>query len=238
MRQDSPEHLANNFLDNNEDTVITAHTEVKYMESIVFLGIQGSGKGTQAKILSKALNYQHVNIGDLLRRQIAEQTEIGNKIKAVIARGDLVSDEMVFRLIRDSISDEFCGIVFDGFPRTMVQAEYLIENFAVRHVIYLRLDETEALSRMISRRNCPNCHTDYNLISKPPRIKGICDRCQTALVQRADDTEAAIEQRFKEFYSQTYALVEFFRNKGLLREVAASGAVDTIASDVREAIKA
>ena len=238
MRQDSPEQPANNFLDNNEDTVITAHTEVKYMESIVFLGIQGSGKGTQAKILSKALNYQHVNIGDLLRRQIAEQTELGSKIKAVIARGDLVSDELVFRLIRDSISDKFCGIVFDGFPRTMIQAEYLIINYSVRHVIFLKLDDAEALARMCSRRNCPSCHTDYNLISKPPLKEGICDHCGTELIRRADDTEDAIQQRFKEFYNQTFGLASFFRERGLLREVSASGAVERIAADIMEAIQA
>lgn len=206
------------------------------MESIVFLGIQGSGKGTQAKLLSKELNYQHVNIGDLFRYHISEQTELGKKVKAVIARGDLVSDDLVFELIRGSIDSVYKGIVFDGFPRTMVQAEYLSDHYDVRHVIYLRLEEDIALARMTSRRNCPACKADYNLISKPPQTEGICDICGTRLVQRADDTKEAIEQRFKEFYSQTWGLVKYFSDRGLLREVSASGSVETIWSEIKSAL--
>ncbi len=207
------------------------------MESIVFLGIQGSGKGTQAKLLSKVLNFQHVNIGDLFRFHIARQTELGTKVKAVIARGELVSDDLVFELIQASISADVKGIVFDGFPRTMLQAKYLTEHYTVRHVVFLKLDESEAMVRMCARRNCPSCHTDYNLISKPPLAEGVCDHCGTALVQREDDTEEAIRQRFKEFYNQTLGLVTFFEERGLLREVSASGTVEEIATKIREAIQ-
>ena len=207
------------------------------MESIVFLGIQGSGKGTQAKLLSKELNYQHVNIGYLFRRQIAGGTELGSKVKAVIGRGELVSDELVFDLLQDSIDRSCDGIVFDGFPRTMVQAEYLIQNFNARHVIFLNLDEAEALSRMNSRRICPKCKADYNLVSKPPLKEGICDVCGSALVERADDTKEAIDQRFKDFHNQICGLVDFFQERGLLHEVSASGDVDKIAREIKEAIK-
>ncbi|HNX37542.1 MAG TPA: nucleoside monophosphate kinase [Candidatus Cloacimonadota bacterium] len=207
------------------------------MNAIVFLGIQGSGKGTQAKVLAERLNYQHVNIGDLFRMHTAGKTELGNKVKAVIERGELVSDELVFEVISGSIRPDALGIVFDGFPRTAVQAEYLVEHYHVTDVIYLDLSEEDALKRMTSRRNCPSCKATYNTISAPPLKEGICDICGTRLEQRADDTPDAISLRFKEFFAQTYGLIDFFEQRRILRRVSAEGSIEDIAASINEILK-
>jgi adenylate kinase len=144
------------------------------MQCIVIFGIQGSGKGTQAKLLSESLGYQHVNIGDLLRDQVSRGTELGNEVKAVIARGELVEDELIFRLIANAIQANAKGIVFDGFPRTEAQAEHLGKHFTVRKVFYLDLSEEEAISRIGARRVCQSCGENFNLIAKslPRRVFG------------------------------------------------------------------
>lgn len=207
------------------------------MNAIVFLGIQGSGKGTQAKLLAERLHYQHVNIGDLFRMHTAGQTELGLKVKSVIERGELVSDELVFEVITGSITPDALGIVFDGFPRTACQAEYLVQHYNVTDVIYLDLSEENALRRMTSRWHCPSCKATYNTISQPPVQTGICDHCGTALVQRADDTPEAINQRFKEFFAQTYGLIDLFTTAGILRRVSAEGEIESIAASINEILK-
>ena len=127
------------------------------MQSFVFLGIQGSGKGTQAELLSERINFQHINIGDLLREQVMKRTELGLKVQDIIGRGDLVPDALVFEIVESSLNPDRKGIVFDGFPRTLVQAQYLVEHFEVLQVFFLELAEDEAIARLSSRRVCPAC---------------------------------------------------------------------------------
>ncbi|PKN72032.1 MAG: adenylate kinase [Candidatus Cloacimonetes bacterium HGW-Cloacimonetes-3] len=203
-------------------------------DAIVFLGIQGSGKGTQAKILAEKSGYQHVNIGDLFREQIAGGSKLGLEVKSIIARGDLVSDELVFDLVNSSLCADCPGIIFDGFPRTPAQAEFLMANYRVKRVYYLSLSEEDAISRIEARRVCGDCGENFNLISRIPKQEGVCDVCGGQLKQRADDTGDAIKQRVKEFYAQTYALKEFFAKKGVLHTISADNGIQDIGREIMQ----
>lgn len=190
------------------------------MKCFAFLGIQGSGKGTQAVQLSTELNYQHINIGDLFRYHIKNKTAIGSKVQQIIQRGELVPDEVVFELVDHSIDEKALGIVFDGFPRTIAQAEFLMKHYELKRVFYLELTEATAISRISARRVCQNCQTNYNLNTQQPKADGICDECGGKLVIRQDDQPDAIHKRFEEFYAQTMPLKDFFESKEILSVIS------------------
>jgi len=203
------------------------------LDVIVFLVIQGSGKGTQAELLAERTGFQHINIGDLFREEVSKQTELGKKVQEIIAKGELVQDDLVFEIVNASLAKNCPGVIFDGFPRTLAQAEYLLRNYNVKKVYYLELSAEDAIARIEARRVCSSCGENYNILSKKPKQEGICDKCGSPLIQRADDSGEAIRQRVKEFYAQTFALKEFFANKGLLRELSAR---QTIAEIQREIV--
>lgn len=198
------------------------------MECIVFFGIQGSGKGTQATLLSEALGFCHINIGDLFRDHTARNTAIGQKVGEIIHRGELVSDELVFEIIQKSTPGECKGIVFDGFPRTPNQAEYLSAHYRVIQAFFLELSEEAALARVASRRVCVSCGENYNLKTMPPREENVCDQCGGELSVRKDDRPEAIAKRLKEFYDQTLSLREHFLAKGLLTVIPADKSITDI----------
>lgn len=202
------------------------------MDAIVLFGIQGSGKGTQALLLSKQISYQHINIGDALRMQVSAHTELGQEVKTVIESGSLVEDDLIFRLLGQIIDPQAKGIVFDGFPRTIAQAEYLSKIYRVKLSIYLDLSEDAATLRMTSRRVCSFCKSTYNTISHPPREEGICDQCGKALELRNDDTKDAIHKRFEAFYRETFPLIEYFEKKGILHKVDASLPIEPLAAEI------
>ncbi len=207
------------------------------MQSIVIFGIQGSGKGTQAKLLSEALCFKHINIGDLLREQVSHKSVLGQKVQKIIGSGSMVNDELIFDLVKSILDDSYKGIVFDGFPRTLAQAEYLVQNFEVCQVIYLDLSESEAVSRISSRRVCPQCLANYNILSKKPRIEGICDVCGSTLQRREDDCPIAIRKRLKNYYEQTQQLTDYFSSLALLFRVDASQSEADIFAVIQDRIK-
>jgi adenylate kinase len=155
-------------------------------------------------------------------------------VKAIIARGDLVSDDLVFDLVNGSLSPSCPGIIFDGFPRTPAQAEFLMANYRVKRVYYLNLSEEDAISRIEARRICSDCGENFNLISRIPKQEGVCDICGGKLKQRADDSGEAIIQRVKEFYAQTYALKEFFANAGVLKTISAAAGIEAIKQEIMQ----
>ncbi len=186
------------------------------MNCYAFIGIQGSGKGTQAEQLSSTLHYQHINIGDLFRYHIKNNTQIGVKVQQIINRGELVPDDVVFELVEASIDKIAKGIVFDGFPRTIQQADFLLKHYSLLRVFYIELSETAAYNRIAARRVCPNCNENYNLKTQPPKIPETCDKCGSKLIIRQDDSPEAIHKRFKEFYNQTQPLKNFFETNNVL----------------------
>lgn len=198
------------------------------MQCIVIFGIQGSGKGTQAKLLSEKLGYQHVNIGDLLRDQVSRGTELGKLVDSVISNGELVDDDLIFRLVDATIDKTAQGIVFDGFPRTQIQLQHLEEHYTVRKAFYLQLDEAEALERIGSRRVCASCGENYNLHSKLPQNPGVCDLCGGDLIIRDDDRPEAIHKRIVEFQKQTRGLTKHFEKEGTLCRIPANKSVEEV----------
>jgi len=153
---------------------------------------------------------------------------MGQTVKAIIQRGELVPDATVFELVRLNVSSDALGIVFDGFPRTIAQAEYLLDHYQLQKVFYLDLSETTAIQRISARRVCQSCGENYNLNSQPPHTKDICDKCGGLLIIRNDDKPDAISKRFAEFYEQTSPLKEFFIKHNLLVNIKAEGTVQDI----------
>lgn len=207
------------------------------MKCYAFLGIQGSGKGTQADKLSSFLGFKHINIGDLLRINIKLQTPIGIEANKIIQKGELVSDEMVFSLIDATTGITEKGIIFDGFPRTIAQAENLLNEYNLLQVFYLDLNEQSAIERISARRICPNCHENYNMFSQPPIVIGFCDKCNIRLEIRQDDKPNAMHKRFEQFYNQTQPLTKLFESHGLLTVVNASQPVENIFEQILAVIK-
>jgi adenylate kinase len=203
---------------------------------IVLMGIQGCGKGTQAKLIAQHYSWLHLNIGGLFRNQINQKTEIGNEIKQYIDKGHLVPDEIVIDTIEKTLGLKKKGFVFDGFPRTINQAEYLVQRHEVDLVIYLDLEDEIAKQRMDSRRICSHCNRDYNILSKPPTEEGHCDSCHRDLVRREDDSLEAIEQRIKLFHDQTRPLFDFFEERHSLKIINANQSIEEVNKQIIEAI--
>lgn len=206
------------------------------MNALVFLGIQGSGKGTQANIIAERLGYYHINIGDLFRKQVKEGTAIGIQVSNIIQRGDLVSDELVFEVISATLSTECRGLIFDGFPRTLAQAEFLRQHYKVLRVYYLDLREDDAIARIADRLVCKKCSSNYNTQSMIPQVAGICDNCGGELISRPDDNPEAIHKRFEEFYKETFPLKEYFEQLDLLTMVEANASIDEITANIYQDI--
>ena len=187
---------------------------------IVFLGPPGSGKGTYSNITSKWLGIPVIATGDMLRGSIEKGTPLGEKVRKFLESGELVPDDIMEKVISDALDSEAAdnGIIFDGFPRTVAQAEILqrlLENRGNKLdlVIELYSDDDEIIRRLSNRRVCPKCNAIYNLITSPPRDDNKCDICGTRLIQREDDKPETIRHRLSVYRKQTAPLLEFYRNQ-------------------------
>jgi len=206
---------------------------------LVLLGPPGSGKGTQGERLARALGVPRISTGDILRRNVAQGTDLGKKAKAFMETGKLVPDELVIAMTAARLkeADARNGFILDGFPRTIPQAEALGRLTPLDAVVNLFLEPEELVKRSAGRRVCPKCESVYHLASNPPRKAGICDKCGTPLVTRPDDREEVVRTRIETYERQTAPLVQYYRDKGLLREVYASGMIDEISQRVQEALR-
>jgi adenylate kinase len=202
----------------------------------VFLGVQGSGKGTQSKFLSDHFGLDHISLGEIFRKEIANNTELGKVAKKYLVKGGLVPDQKVLEIVDVLFIMQQKGFVFDGFPRTLRQAEYLTEKHHVDKVIYLELDDNVARERMAARRICVNCRKDYNLLVNPPKVKGKCDVCGSDIVRRADDTDELIQNRLDLFHKETKPLTEYYEKMGLLCVVNAIGDIHFIHEKILDEI--
>ena len=193
---------------------------------LILLGAPGAGKGTQAEILCKKLGIPTISTGNILRAAIKEGTPTGLKAKSYIDAGKLVPDEVIIGIVHERLAQDDCksGYILDGVPRTIAQAEALEKaGIAFDAVVSLEISEEEILSRMSGRRVCGACGSSYHVANLPPRVEGICDNCGGQLVQRKDDAPETVRERLKVYHTETEPLVEFYRQRGLLRPVASAG---------------
>lgn len=204
---------------------------------LVFLGAPGSGKGTQAKILSEKKNFFHISTGDLFREEIAKQSELGKKVKDIISQGKLVSDDIVINVIENKIKTLDKNIIFDGFPRTIEQAEALDNmlekyNKSVDMVLFFEIDEKKIIERISARRSCPKCGKVYNLISQKPKVDNKCDVCNTELIQRDDDKKEVIARRLEVYKEQTSPLISYYRTQNIFNVLNADKTPEEIYSEL------
>ncbi|MGB4269914.1 MAG: adenylate kinase [Spirochaetota bacterium] len=187
---------------------------------IILLGAPGAGKGTIAKMLVEKYGIVQISTGDILRQAVKEGTETGKKASEYMNAGKLVPDEIIMGIIEERIEKPDCakGFIFDGFPRTIPQAEALEKLFATKNmtidaITNLEVPEDVVLKRLTSRRTCsnPDCQAIYNIYSMPPKKDGICDKCGSKLVQRDDETEEAIKVRLATYYEKTQPLIDYYR---------------------------
>ncbi|MCD4690168.1 adenylate kinase [bacterium] len=206
---------------------------------IVLLGAPGAGKGTQAKRLAAKRGFRHVSTGDLLRDAVARDTELGREAEGYMKSGRLVPDEVVLGLVEELFDADGRGadIILDGFPRTVPQAEGLDtllerQGAAVDCVVFIDITVEEAVRRLSSRVSCASCGAVYNLLWKPPATDGVCDACGGELTRRSDDEPEAIERRFKEYHVATEPLTDYYRSRGILREVDTTRTSEEIQSEI------
>ena len=214
---------------------------------IIMLGAPGTGKGTVAGILQEKLGIKQVSTGDIFRKNIKEGTELGILAEKYISKGNLVPDDVTIEIVKDRLnqSDVENGIILDGFPRTVKQAEELDKILAekgkkVDKVINLTTPDEEIIERIVNRRVCSNqeCKAVYNLVLNPPKTDGICDKCNSNLVTRKDDTEETVRKRLANYFEQTSPLVEYYEKQGNLLTELVSKSVNKLGKDVAEEIVA
>lgn len=205
----------------------------------ILLGPPGAGKGTQAKMLKEKFKIPQISTGDILRKAVQDNTELGQQAKTFMDAGKLVQDDIVIDLIRERIVEEDCrsGFILDGFPRTIVQAEKLTEtlkdmDLSIDAVIDFVVDDQELINRLTGRYTCSDCGAMYHATSRPPKEKGVCDGCGGALYQREDDKEETIKKRLEVYQNETAPLKEFYQKQGNLKTAQGYGSVEEIFSRV------
>ncbi|MEH1123895.1 adenylate kinase family protein [Micromonospora sp. CPCC 206061] len=206
------------------------------MRKYVVMGVQGSGKGTQSGLLSKAFDLVHISVGDIFRWHVQHHTKLGAQVRRIMAAGELVGDDLVEAVVGDRLRmhDWNYGFVIDGFPRNGRQAEFFLESYDIDGVIHLDLPDEEVRRRVLNRRLCTRCGMDYNLIADRPEVEGRCDVCGGDLVTRADDTPEALAARLREYRSKTRPVLDIFRRKEYVVNVDARPDPDTVQREIRK----
>ena len=212
---------------------------------IVLLGLPGVGKGTQAKKLEKTLGIPHIATGDIFRKAIKNETALGKKAKSFIDAGELVPDEVTIGIVKERLSEPDCeeGLILDGFPRTIKQAEALDTILAEQNreldiAIYLTADKEVLIKRLSGRRVCVDCGATYHIENMPPKKDNICDECGGDVVQRSDDEEETVKNRIEVNKEKTLKLAEYYRDQGILEEVQSTGGIDNVQNKLLKVIEA
>jgi len=206
---------------------------------IIFLGAPGAGKGTQAAIAARELGLMHIASGDLFRQALEQGTDLGLQAKSYMENGRLVPNEITIGMVLEQMLAPDCksGVIFDGFPRNLEQAEALDKALqeqakAIDKVVYIKVSEEKLIERLGGRWICRNCQAPYHTINSPPKVWGKCDKCGGELYQRADDTVEAIKKRLEVYFAQTAPLINYYTQAGKLLEVDGEGSI----ADVSERI--
>lgn len=205
----------------------------------VLLGPPGAGKGTQAAKLIEKYNVPHISTGDIFRKNIKENTELGKKVQEYLNSGKLVPDELVVDLVTDRLSADDCktGFLLDGFPRTIVQAEKLDEYLEANDkkmniVINLIVPKQTLIERLTGRRVCKSCGASYHVTNIPPKKDGVCDKCGGELMQRADDNLETVENRINVYEEQTAPLVDYYKKSGVLSDFDGEKPLDEVFAEI------
>jgi len=211
--------------------------------NLVLLGPPGAGKGTQAKMMIDHYRIPQISTGDILRAALKERTPLGLKAKEYMDKGLLVPDEVVIDIIKDRLKEDDCrnGYILDGFPRTVAQAQALDRvltamNSGIDHVISIEVEKGELIKRLTGRRTCRQCGRGYHVIFDPPLNKDLCDKCQGELYQRDDDNEDTVRNRLEVYDSQTFPLIQFYKEKGLVRSIDGQGGIQQIFDRIIKAL--
>jgi len=202
--------------------------------NILMLGIQGSGKGTQGKLLASELGVHHISTGEMFRA-IDENSKIGKEARKYMNKGVLVPTPIVTRLLKALLKKKGVkkGVVLEGYPRDIEQVKLLQEFLILDHVILLDISDKEAQERLTGRRLCKSCNTNYNIYTEPkPEEEGICDKCGCKLIQRKDETVEAIRERIETYHEETEPLIEFYKNKGILIQTDGQKPIKEVHEDI------
>ena len=209
------------------------------MKNIIFIAPPAAGKGTQSNMLKEKFGYNHISTGDMLREAINSGSEIGKEVKNIIDKGELVSDDLIIKLVKDKLTSlEGKPFILDGFPRTLNQAKSLDEILTDDYiVIYLDLDESEAINRITGRLTC-NCGKSYNVNIEElkPKVDGICDNCGSILIKRDDDNVESFKVRFKTFLDNTDSILKYYEDKEKLIKIDVNKDVQDIFKSILEVI--
>ncbi len=209
------------------------------MRKYVIMGIQGSGKGTQAKLLCDEYDLVHLSVGDIFRWNVQYHTKVGAQVRRTMASGALVDDELVERLVQDRLAmhDWNYGFIVDGFPRNARQAEFFLESYDIDAVVQLDMPDGEVMRRVLARRLCSGCGLDYNLIAHRPRQDDVCDVCGSKLVAREDDNPEALAARLADYHAKTRPILELFERKEFVVTVDATQSVNDVQGGIRSQLR-
>ena len=206
---------------------------------IVMLGAPGAGKGTQAIKIADKYDIPHISTGDIFRANIKGGTELGQKAKSYIDKGELVPDEVTIGMLLDRIAQDDCknGYVLDGFPRTIPQAESLTEALKsqgdrIDFALNIDVPDEAIIKRMSGRRACPKCGATYHIVYAAPKTENICDKCGTELIIRSDDKPETVTDRLNVYHQQTEPLIAYYKTAGVLREVDGTQELPKVFEDV------
>jgi adenylate kinase len=205
------------------------------MRKYIVMGVQGSGKGTQAKLLAEALGLEHISVGDIFRWNVEHHTKLGAQVRRIVATGELVPDDVVGAVVRRRLDehDWNYGFIIDGFPRNQPQARFFLESYDIDAVILLEVPDSVVEERILSRRLCSRCGLDYNLISHRPAVPDVCDVCGGPLVSRPDDTPESIRARLRDYHAKTEPILDLFRAKEFVVEIDATKPPEEVQAAIR-----
>jgi adenylate kinase len=207
--------------------------------NIVVLGPPGVGKGTYAGVLSKKHNIPTISVGDLFRRAIKDETELGKRIKGYVSSGDLVPDEVVIELVKNRLEEDDCkhGFILDGYPRTVPQAEAMMKFKKIDVSLNFFAPDEVIMERIGGRRTCSKCGAIYHIKNVPPKVEGTCDSCSGELIQRADEKPEVIKNRLEVYRQKTKPVADYLRTKDLIADIDANHPIEEIGKIIAQCEK-